>query len=318
LGLALRFIEHAKSCGADIVKFQMHLPEYESSAQELFRIPMTLQDNTRWEYWKRTSFSNAHWAILIQHCKDVGIGFCASVFSLKALEFMEENHVNFVKLGSGDLTNSELAEALARWKGELIVSTGLATYSEIRSAIESFSTLKQEGRLTVLQCTSKYPTPLNEVGINNMLYLREQYEVKIGLSDHSKGINSSIIAITLGAEVIEKHVAFSQRMFGPDISSSITFEELRSLANFRDEFPLIMNPTNKDSVAKTLEREKVLFGRSLGIKEDLPLGQALTLSDFCLRKPGGGLTWEDRFSLVGKRAIRQICRDEIISKVDFE
>jgi N,N'-diacetyllegionaminate synthase len=318
LGFALRFIESAKACGADVVKFQTHFPEYESSNDETFRIALTVQDKTRWDYWHRTSFSVEEWKVLIRHANNIGVGFCTSVFSSHAVEVMIDNGVKMLKLGSGDLTNLELAESLEGWGGELIVSTGLSTYAEIDSAINRYSSFKKDGRLSVLQCTSKYPTPMNQVGLNNMIKFREQYGVKVGLSDHSVGINASVAAITLGANVIEKHVTFSNRMFGPDVSASITFEELLALTKYRDDLVTILTPSNKDELASSLHHERLLFGRSLGIKADFNVGQHLTLNDFCLRKPAGGLSWNHRQSLVGKRAKRPIARGEIIAETDFE
>lgn len=317
LGFAFKFIEASQVAGADIVKFQYHIPSQESSNKEEFRIKFSLQDESRWNYWDRTSFTPKEWELIVKECEAQKIEFCVSVFSKKAASMMLDLGVRNIKLGSGDFSNLELREFFYDWKGNLFLSTGLATFSEIQEVIEFFKQSKLN-RLLVFQCTTKYPTPYNQVGINTMIEIRDKFDVQVGLSDHSNGIDSSIVAICNGASAIEKHVTFSKAMFGPDISSSVTFEELARLATFRDNFVDIMTPINKDQVTNELKKEKVLFGRSLGLNRSIKAGTRIDSSDFCLRKPSGGLTWEDRMQLVGKRLKRDIELDELLIWDDFE
>jgi len=318
LGLAFAYIDSAKASGADLVKFQYHIPTVESSKYEKFRIDFSQQDKTRWDYWDRTTFSTDNWKKIISHCKKNLIDFCVSVFSGQACSEMIDLGVKNIKLGSGDLTNKEILDVLKGWNGNLFISTGLATFSEIEEAINNYSEFLVDSRLTVFQCTSKYPTPLNQVGINVMELIRSRWNVKVGLSDHSVGIDSAIVAINKGADVIEKHVTFSKNMFGPDISSSITFEELSRLSNFRDNYQLIIQSVDKDEIARELVKERLIFGRSLGLKREFRVGEVVSEHDFCLRKPGGGLNWEDRLNLVGQKLIRDIALGDLITLSDFD
>jgi N-acetylneuraminate synthase len=225
--------------------------------------------------------------------------------------------VKNIKLGSGDLTNKEILDVLKGWRGNLFISTGLATFSEIEEAITIYSEFLSNGRLTVFQCTSKYPTPLNQVGINVMEKIRSRWKVDIGLSDHSVGIDAAIVAICSGADIIEKHVTFSKSMFGPDVSSSVTFEELSRLANFRDNYQLIIQQVDKDALSNDLSNERLIFGRSLGLKREFRKGEVVAEQDFCLRKPGGGLNWEERKLLVGQKLIRDIELGDFVTLSDF-
>jgi len=312
LGFAFKFIESAKKAGADMVKFQFHLPEAESSKDEPFRVKFSLQDKSRWDYWERTSFSINEWEKIVKKCSEEAIDFCVSVFSGASAVIMINLGVKNIKLGSGDLTNSEIQEILAKWNGNLFISTGMATYKEIDSTIEFFQDNFKDKKLTVFQCTSKYPTPFNEVGINVMEEISDKWNVKVGLSDHSIGIDSAKIAICFGADAIEKHVVFDKKMFGPDVSSSITFDELSQLSSFRDNFMNIMQKVDKDKVAKELENERKIFGRSLGLNRAFLKGEVVKENDFCFRKPAGGLSWGDRRMLIGKKLNKDVELGEII------
>ena len=318
LGFAFAFIENAKLSGANFVKFQHHISAFESSKTENFRVDFSEQDKSRWDYWERTSFTIENWKKIIEHCKKFSLEFCVSVFSGQACIEMIDLGVQNIKIGSGDLGNREIADVLRDWNGNLFVSTGLSTMSEIEAAIKNFSKFLSNNRLTIFQCTSKYPTPLNEVGINIMSHFKKSWGAKIGLSDHSNGIDAALAAICHGADTIEKHVTFNKRMFGPDVSSSITFDELAVLSTFRDNYQLIMQPVNKDKIALELENERQIFGRSLGLKKEFKVGEVVREIDFCLRKPAGGLLWEDRVGLIGKKVIRNIQLGELISLKDFE
>jgi N-acetylneuraminate synthase len=312
LGLAFKFIEAAKRSGADIVKFQLHIPEFESSISEKFRIEFSPQDKTRWEYWNRTAFTLSEWQLIVNKCKAESIDFCVSVFCVRAIEMMVEIGVKNLKLGSGDLNNLELQDSLMNWNGNLFISTGMSTYSEIDQAINAFKFQLELGTLTVFQCTSKYPTPMDQVGLNVMKEIKNKWKVRIGLSDHSEGIDSSIAAICHGAEAIEKHVVFSLDMFGPDVTSSINFEELKTLVKFRDNYNYLMKAIDKDSQALQLANERQIFGRSLGFNRAFRSGEIVRVEDFCLRKPAGGLNWNDRHLFVGKKLNRDVNLGELI------
>ena len=229
LGNALGLAKAAIKNGADIIKFQVHFPDEESSHLEQFRTSFSLQDSTRWNYWERTAFSFKQWKLLKSEIENLGGIFSASVFSSFALKMMRELDTNILKLGSGDLGNEELLECLEDYEGTLILSSGMATFAEISEAAKWLNESKCDENSAILQCTSKYPTKLEEVGLNVMSRIIKEFEVKSGLSDHSEGINASIAAITLGASYIEKHVVYSKEMFGPDVSSSIEFRDLSFL-----------------------------------------------------------------------------------------
>jgi N,N'-diacetyllegionaminate synthase len=319
LGIA---ISSARACienGADIIKYQAHFPEYESSSDEKFRVQFAVQDETRWDYWKRTSFSLKEWRQLKSAVEEFGGKFSVSIFSRYALDFFLDLHVDVLKLGSGDLTNAELFESLTDYSGILILSSGMATWSEIRSAANWLKSSNCSEESAVLQCTSMYPTPLEYTGINVMGRITHELGVYSGLSDHSQGLSASICAVVAGARYLERHVTLSPYMYGPDIKASISLEELNILRNFRDDIGLVSMDIDKDALAlKELREMRDLFGRSLGVNRPLAAGEFIEYSDFCLRKPGGGFNWSDRRRLVRRPLVKPCSIEELLSEEHFE
>lgn len=315
LGLAKAFIHASKKAGADAVKFQMHHADYESSSHENFRINFSDQDASRSGYWNRTSFSIREWKLLKLYADSQDIEFIVSVFSMKALEIALELGLKTIKLGSGDLNNEEFMTEIPKLGVNLILSTGMSTWKEIEQAVNAYRNLPS---LVILQCTSKYPTPLTEVGLNVMLEIRNRFKVLTGLSDHTDSLGSSILALANDADYIEKHVIFDKKMFGPDVTSSITFENLAELSTLRDSFSLINQPVDKDKIAEELKEMRILFGRSLGLKENQRAGHRIeSIDEFCLRKPGGGLAWHFRNQFVGLVLTRDYKMSEFLTHDHF-
>jgi N-acetylneuraminate synthase len=318
LGLAISMAESALKSGADIIKYQAHFPEAESSEQEKFRIHFTRQDESRWDYWDRTSFSLKEWKILKEAVESKGGKFCVSVFSKFALDFFLNMDVTIIKLGSGDFTNQELRQALESFTGTLLLSSGMANWNEIEEAAFWIKHSKCDGNSAILQCTSKYPTQNNQVGLNVMQSIRENLGVLSGLSDHTSQIHSSLAAIVLGAKYIEKHFAISRDLFGPDIKSSILPSDLKLISEFRHALPDLLMPVDKDKVADELQDLRNIFGRSLGLKRDFLVGERPSIDDFCLRKPSGGLLWQSRITYIGKALKKHYSTRELLSEDHFE
>lgn len=318
LGLAMSLSSAAIEHGADIVKFQAHFPEVESSSLEKFRVPFAVQDETRWDYWQRTAFSIDEWCKLKQHVENLGALFSVSVFSTHAFEIFKSMQIEVIKLGSGDFNNDELFDTLHDFSGTVVLSTGMATWLEIEKKADWMKNSSCSHDSAILQCTSSYPTPLDQVGINVMLEIQKRFGVLSGLSDHTMGITSSLAAIAYGARYVEKHVTPSPYMFGPDVAASISFEELRQIEQFRNELVQVMKPIDKDAMAEEMSALKLLFGRSLALKRNLPTSSRIELDDFCLRKPGGGYDWDSRHSFVGRALRRPYNTQEILNESHFE
>ena len=180
LGNAIRLAEVAAECGADAVKFQLHDAEAETTRDA--PSPPYFEGESRWEYFRRTAFDDEQWATLKRACDDAGIEFLCSVFSLQAVDRLERLGVSRYKIGSGEVTNLELVRRVAATGKPVLLTSGMSSWSELDAAVAAAG-----DDVTVLQCTSAYPTPPERVGLNVLAELRERYGRPVGLSDHSLG-----------------------------------------------------------------------------------------------------------------------------------
>ena len=227
LGTAHVFIDAIAAAGADAVKFQTHIAAAESTPQEPWRVKFSPQDESRYAYWQRMEFTEEQWHGLRQHATDRGLLFLSSPFSVEAVELLTRVGVAAWKVASGEVGHRLMLDRMADAGIPVLLSTGMSPLAEIDAAVEQ---VRAHGlTIAVLQCTSAYPCPPEKVGLNLIACLRERYGCAVGLSDHSGTIYPGLAATTMGAEVLEVHVTLSREMFGPDVSASVTTDELRQL-----------------------------------------------------------------------------------------
>jgi len=314
VGLAHAHIDAAADAGVHGVKFQTHIASAESTLDEPFRVRFSAQDATRFDYWRRMEFTADEWAGLAAHARDRGLVFFSSPFSLAAVDLLESLNVPLWKVGSGEVTNLPLLERLAGTGLPVIVSSGMSNWAELDAAV---AILRPASPIAVLQCTSAYPVQPDEIGLNVLSELRERYDCPIGLSDHSGTIFPSLAAVALGASVIEVHLALSRRMFGPDVSASVTPEALKELCEGVDLIArAVASPVAKDTAASQLAEMREMFGRSVAPARALAAGTTLTEADLTLKKPGTGIPAERLESLVGRTLQRDVPSDRLLHEDD--
>lgn len=285
LGILHSYIDAVSELGVDAIKFQTHIAEAESSEFEPFRVKFSYEDETRFDYWKRMSFSLDEWVGIKQHCERVGLEFLSSPFSCKAVDLLEEIGVNRYKIGSGEVTNHLLLNKLAKTGKQIILSSGMSNYDELTRAIDVIN--NYHNNIVLMQCTSNYPVKAEKLGLNVIQDLQKKFGLPVGLSDHSGEIYPSIAAISLGSAMIEAHVVFDKRMFGPDSMSSLTLKQFKQLVDgVRFIEKAIANPVDKNNLDDMIEMKKI-FEKSLCINKDLPKGHVITFDDLEAKKPAG-------------------------------
>lgn len=314
--MAHAFIDAIANAGADGVKFQTHIAAAESTRAEPWRVKFSSQDETRYDYWKRMEFTEPQWCELKKHADERKLLFLSSPFSMEAVELLERVGVSSWKVASGEISNGPMLEKMLARGLPIILSSGMSPISELDGAVKK---VRQAGNdLTILQCSSIYPTTPEKLGLNILQELRERYDCKVGLSDHSGKVFSGLAAATLGAEVLEVHVTLSRESFGPDVSSSLTTPELRELVEgTRFIRTALCHPVDKDQVASDLAPMRSLFNKSITVIADLPSGTVLDQNNIGLRKPGVGLGPEKLPAVYGRKLRRPLAAGTLITEADL-
>lgn len=316
LGMAHAFIDACAAVGVDCIKYQTRIAAAESTLDEAFRVPLTSQDATRFDYWRRMEFGEDQWRELREHALQRGIGFLSTPFSIEALELLERVGVAAWKVGSGELTFTPLIRAMAATGKPVLLSTGMATWEEIDRAVEIVAPNKSFG---VFQCTSQYPLPMSNVGLNLVKVMQQRYRCPVGLSDHSGSVFPAMAAMATGAAMIEVHVTMDKRAFGPDVSSSLTVDEVGQVAAAsRAMHEMLSASVDKDEIASQLAPTKKLFSRSVGVKHRLSAGEFLAEKQFAAKRPGTGIPFEQAAKIVGRRLKRNVTPERLLRWEDIE
>lgn len=317
LGLAHAFVDAIASAGADAVKFQAHIAAAESTPAEPFRVKFSRQDATRYEYWRRMEFTEEQWRGLADHCRDRGVLFIASPFSVQAVEMLERIGQPLWKVASGETSNAQLLDRMLDTGAPVLLSTGMSPLNEIDAAV---ARVKSRGAAVgVFQCTTAYPCPPEKVGLNLVAFYRERYGCWVGLSDHSATIFPGLAGVAVGMDMLEVHVALSREMFGPDVIASVTTAELKQLVEgIRFIERMRAHPLDKDASAQETAPLRRLFTRSIVAKDALPAGTVLAQEHLVIKKPGSGLSPDRLADVVGRRLVRPLAADQLLAPEDIE
>ena len=317
LGTAHSYIDALDNSGADAIKFQTHIADAESSDFESFRVNFSKQDETRQQYWKRTEFTIEQWMGLKKHCEDLNIEFISTPSSISAVELLEKLNIARYKVGSGDTTNLLLLKRLGITKKPILLSSGMSSFDELEKAITFIE--KFGNPLTLMQCTSKYPTSPKEWGLNNIQELKNRFELPVGFSDHSGTIYASLAAAAMGAEVFEFHVVFDKGQFGPDVSSSITIDQVKILTDGIKTIQIAMNnPLNKDNISQ-FEDLKNMFGKSLSVNKNKKAGEIIEFDDLESKKPSEyGIPAIEFEKVIGKTLNKNLAKWSFLNWDDLD
>jgi N-acetylneuraminate synthase len=307
---ALSYIDACKAAGADIVKFQFHMPS-EGTADEPFRAK-TPTDPTRAHYWKRTGFGHEQWRELRLACELHGMGFMTSVFSEDAVLWAGSFGQNRWKVPSGQVVNIPMLDLIAQREEPVYISTGLATPDELRRALDLFDSSK----VTLLHCVTEYPTTPPEWRLVQIERLAKQYWLPVGLSDHSGCVVSAFAAAArYPVAAIEVHVTLSKYLRLPDTPVSLTMDDLKHLVAGVRMLEEARETRAMDFFRWEEARERYM--PTLVAKQQIPKGTKVQLTHLIYRKQGQGpgMDWE---KVVGRTLVRDIQEGERFAAEDFE
>jgi N,N'-diacetyllegionaminate synthase len=316
LGILHSYIDALSTTGIDAVKFQTHIAEAESSEYEPFRVQFSYEDDTRFDYWKRMEFSLEQWKDIKKHCDDVGLEFVSSPFSNIAVDWLEEIGIQKYKIGSGEVTNFLMLEKIAKTGKDIILSSGMSSFSELDETIKFLK--KFDNKVSILQCTTMYPTNAKNIGLNVIRELKDRYNLLVGLSDHSGTIYPSLSAISLGAEIIEFHAVFDKSMYGPDSKSSLTIKEIEQLVKGTRFIETSMNNNIDKTDNSEFTELKNIFEKTLAVNKDMKMGDIIAFEDLEAKKPSGhGISAKEHIKVIGKKLNKNKNRWDFLKKSDI-
>lgn len=312
LETAKELVRTAKSCGADIVKFQTaNLNSLVSKFAPMadYQKENTGSEESQKEMLSKLLLSFDDFNELADYCRELGIMFLSTPFDIESIHFLSDMQ-DIWKIPSGEITNYPYLVEIAKTGKDVILSTGMSNMEEIRDAV---NILKQNGAkdITILHCTTEYPTPFNEVNLNAMSTLKKEFGCKIGYSDHTKGIEVSLAAAAMGAEVIEKHFTLDKNMPGPDHKASLEPDELKALVDGIKNIELAMGSYSKTPTVSEL-KNRTAARKSIVAAKNIKAGELFDESNITTKRPGNGISPMQWNNVIGTVAKRDFMEDELI------
>ncbi|MBI4093521.1 N-acetylneuraminate synthase [Candidatus Kaiserbacteria bacterium] len=320
IGLAKKLIVAAKECGADAIKFQTFTVDEivtDDAKQAKYQAENTGVEESQAVMLRKLALSYEDFRELKKYADEQGIEFLATAFSIPDADFLHSLELPAYKVSSGDLTNIPFLRHLAGFGRPILLSTGMATPDEIR---DSLAALSPQNEVVLLQCTSEYPCPPEHTNLRAMETLRSEFNVPIGFSDHTEGIDASVYAASLGAVVIEKHFTLDKALPGPDHKASLEPSELKELVRrIRAtklgslQIPEILLGTGvKAPTAEELATKK-LVRKGIASRRNIKAGELLSEENIFIARPEGLLLPKEWPNVLEKHAARDIPKGTSLS-----
>lgn len=320
--IAKKLIDAAAKAGVDYIKFQTfkadQLVSRTAKAAEYQNSNLNNEKITQYEILKKLELSeNQHYS-LMEYCKIKNIKFFSTAFDIEGLEFLKSLGFEMFKVPSGEITNLPYLRKLADYGLPVILSTGMSNMKEIESALDVLTTGILKENITILHCNTEYPTPMQDVNLNAMISIKKKFDIEVGYSDHTNGIEVPIAAVAMGAKVIEKHFTIRKDLIGPDHKASLEPHELHAMVKSIRNIELALNgdgikrPTNSELKNIHVARKSIFSCR------DINKGEIIKETDLIALRPGDGISPMEWDSICGRTAKRNITRYSKIRKEDLQ
>lgn len=315
LELAKKLVASAAAAGADLVKFQSFITGKSialDAPKADYQKSTTDAGESQYEMVRKLELSRADHEELIEECRRHGIGFFSTAFDTDSFDMLLELGLNQVKIPSGELTNLPLLRYMTRHGLPVILSTGMAGLGDIEAAL---NVIEQAGTprslITVLHCTTEYPTPMEDVNLRAMVSLKTAFGVEVGYSDHTPGIEIPIAAVALGATVIEKHFTLDRQLPGPDHQASLEPQELKAMVDAIRNIERALGDGIKRPSKSELKNQPIAR-KSLVATRTIRAGEVFSADNLSAKRPGTGISpmrWDE---VIGRPARRDFDTDELI------
>ena len=319
LSNAYKLIKAAKKADADYVKFQTFFPD-EMVTSNAKKAPYQRlkkdKNKSQKDLLKKYAFDLNDYKKIIKFCKKKEIKFLTTFFDLKSFDLLSSFKLDYYKIPSGDIDNVPLLKEIAKKNNNVLLSTGMSNLDDIKF---SLSILKKNGqhlkKVTILHCNTAYPTLINDVNLNSILYLKKKFKQSVGLSDHSESIMVPALAICLGAVLIEKHLTLDKKMIGPDHRASLNPYEFELMVkNIRDA-EIALGKYDKTPTKSEIANKK--FARkSIVAKINIKKNETLSEKNITTKRPGTGVPAKNWENFLGKKMKKNIIKDKFIFSRD--
>ncbi|MDO8993027.1 N-acetylneuraminate synthase [Daejeonella sp.] len=317
LTIAKKLIDAAAAAGVDFVKFQTFKADKivtQNAQKAEYQVRNTKDgDNSQYNMLKKLEMPDDWHQFLIEYAKSKGIQFLSTAFDNDSIDFLDQLGITILKIPSGEITNKPYLKKIAQKKKPIILSTGMSDLSEIKQAIE---VLIKEGAdrdsITILHCTTEYPTPMLEVNLLAMNSIKAQLGFEVGYSDHTLGIEVPIAAVALGASIIEKHFTLDKSMAGPDHLASLDPSELKKMVTAIRNIEAAISGSGNKELSVSEAKNIAIARKSLFFKHSLKAGHIVGQDDLISLRPGTGLSPMESDNIVGRILTVDVLKNDFV------
>ena len=306
--VARKLIDAAVDAGVDYVKFQTFkadsLVSKSAKKAEYQSVNINDGDDSQYAMLKNLELSHENHLELMRYCSERNIRFFSTAFDVEGVNYLNDLGLSFFKIPSGEMTNYPYLKAVALCGKPVVMSTGMCLESEIKEALDVLLKfgLKKES-ISILHCNTEYPTPMKDVNLKAMLSIQKTFDVQIGYSDHTLGIEVPIAAVAMGAKIIEKHFTLDRSLPGPDHAASLEPEELKEMVKAIRNIEAAISGDGEKVPSQSETKNIAVARKSIYLKKNLVKGHVITDDDLISLRPGDGVSpmqWEN---IVGKTLV---------------
>jgi N,N'-diacetyllegionaminate synthase len=310
-------VDKAVEAGVDIIKFQTFKAEklVSKSAKQAEYQKKNIgnhADDSQYNMLKKLELSEQDHQELMAYCKKKDIRFWSTAFDFDSIDYLHSLNLGLWKIPSGEITNYPYIKKIAQYHEPVILSTGMCEMSDISAAMNVL--LKygvQKNQITILHCNTEYPTPYEDVNLLAMQQIKKDFDVAVGYSDHTKGIEVPIAAVALGASVIEKHFTLDRNMEGPDHKASLEPDELREMVTAIRNIEKALG-NGKKAVSESERKNIAIARKSIVAACPIKKGDFLTEENLTVKRPGTGISPMQWGKVIGTKAIKDFAEEELI------
>lgn len=314
--IAKSLVDVAVDAKADIVKFQTFSAERQvtkNASKAAYQRETTASDETQYSMLKKLELNVEMHVELISYCKSRNIEFLSTGFDIQSVDLLQNLGQRLFKIPSGEITNYSYLKHIGELRKPVILSTGMSDLNEIKSALDIFEkTGVPKNFITVLHCATSYPTPMIDVNLKAMQTIHKEFDVAVGYSDHTLGIEIPIAAVALGASIIEKHFTLDRNLYGPDHKSSLEPKELKEMVKAIRNIELALGDGVKQMMPSEKSNREIVRKSLVAIKQ-INSGDVFSLDNVAAKRPGTGISPMNWDQIVGKKSKRNYLVDDLIT-----